>query len=210
MAFAVIGARLAQGLTIRWSPALSLAVLWVSAPLITFIEGYILTKCLDLVPQFVDSGSTRVIRRSLVLIGGAASLVMGENYVSNATAAFLTTGIPGDLLTGTLGGIGIASGVLTWSSPLLERIAFDVVKVDMAMATDSQLVQGLVVPATVLAGYFTSMNQALIGAMAGAGFARGRETLDQRVAGAVPRGWVVGPLAGMILEFSSCWFLQRI
>ena len=210
LVFAIIGAGLAQGLTIRWSLVLRLAGLWVSAPFIAFILGYVLTKCFDLVPQFVSSGSTGMIGRCLVFIGGAASLAMGANDVSNATAVFLTTGITGDLLAGALGGIGLAAGVLTWGRPLLERVAFDVVKVDMAMATAAQLVQALVVLTAVLAGYFTSMNQALIGAMAGAGFARGRETIDQRVIGAVLRGWVVGPLAGMTLGFSFCWLLQRI
>ena len=45
------------------------------------------------------------------------------------------------------------------------------------MATAAQLVQAAVVLAAVAFGFFTSMNQALVGAMAGAGFARGRETV---------------------------------
>lgn len=47
----------------------------------------------------------------------------------------------------------------------------------MPMATAAQSVQALV----VLTAVFTSMNQALIGAMAGTGFARRRETIDKKV-----------------------------
>lgn len=84
---------------------------------------------------------------------------------------------------------------------MLERVAFDVVKVDMSMATAAQLVQAIVVLTAVLFGYFTSMNQALIGAMAGAGFARGRETIDTKVVFGILRSWVIGPAAGAALGF---------
>ena len=52
-------------------------------------------------------------------------------------------------------------------------------KVDVPTATAVQLVQAIVVLTAALAGYFTSMNQALIDAMAGTGVARGREIIDQ-------------------------------
>lgn len=45
------------------------------------------------------------------------------------------------------------------------------------------------------------MNQALIGAMAGTGFARGRETIDTKVVFGILRGWVIGPAAGGVLGF---------
>jgi PiT family inorganic phosphate transporter len=141
------------------------------------------------------------IGRALVIVGGAASLTMGADDVSNATDVFLTTGLSGPLLAGLIGGAGLAVGVLTWGKPLLERVAFDVVKLDMAMATAAQLVQALVVLTAVFFGYFTSMNQALIGAMPGTGFARGRETIDRQVIFGILRGWIVGPAAGAILGY---------
>ncbi len=210
LVFSIIGAGLAQGLAIRWGLVFRLATLWITAPFIAFLLGYAITKTLDFMPRFANSGSTGMIGRSLVIVGGAASLAMGANDVSNATAVFLTTGISGPFLAGVLGGIGLAAGVLTWGRPLLERIAFGVVKVDMSMATAAQLVQAIVVLAAVLAGYFTSMNQALIGAMTGAGVARGRETIDRKIIGAVMRGWVIGPVAGVVLGFLFCRFTQVI
>lgn len=47
-------------------------------------------------------------------------------------------------------------------------------------------------------GAFTSMNQALIGAMAGTGLARGRETVRRPVLRGILRGWVIGPGAGFL------------
>ena len=47
--------------------------------------------------------------------------------------------------------------------------------------------------AAVAFGFFTSMNQALVGAMAGAGFARGRETVHLSTLVSILQGWVLGP-----------------
>jgi PiT family inorganic phosphate transporter len=47
--------------------------------------------------------------------------------------------------------------------------------------------------AAVAFGFFTSMNQALVGAMAGAGFARGRETVHLATLVSILQGWVLGP-----------------
>jgi inorganic phosphate transporter, PiT family len=201
LVFCIIGAGAALGLAIRWHTVIRLALLWVLAPFVACGLGYFFTKLLDVVPGFARSGSAGAIGTALVIVGGAASLTMGANDVSNATAVFLSTGFAGTLVAGLIGGIGLAIGVLTWGRPLLERVAFDVVKLDMPMATAAQLVQAMVVLTAVFFGYFTSMNQALIGAMAGTGFARGRETIDTKVVFAILRGWVIGPAAGAVLGY---------
>ncbi|HZU91382.1 MAG TPA: anion permease [Stellaceae bacterium] len=202
LVFCIIGAGAALDLAIRWGMVIGLVVLWVVAPLVAFGLGYAFTRALDAVPGFARSGAAGAIGGALVVVGGAASLTMGANDVSNATAVFLATGFSGPFLAGLIGGLGLAVGVLTWGRPLLERVAFDVVKMDMAMATAAQFVQALVVLTAVFFGYFTSMNQALIGAMAGAGFARGRETIETRIVLGILRGWIIGPAAGAALGFT--------
>lgn len=167
LVFCVIGAGLARGLAINWTTIMQLVILWVLAPIVAGVLGFAFTRLLDLAPGFVYSGAAGPIGKALVIVGGAASLTMGANDVSNATAVFLTTHFSGPFVAGVIGGIGLSVGVLTWGRPLLERVAFDVVQVDMAMATAAQLVQAAVVLTAVFLGYFTSMNQALIGAMAG-------------------------------------------
>ncbi len=203
LVFCIVGAGAALHLRIRWGTIAQLAVLWALAPCIAFVLGYALTRLFDTVPRLASAqpGAAHV-GRALVVVGGIASLAMGANDVSNATAVFLSTGLCGPLVAGVLGGAGLALGVLTWGRPLLQRVAFDMVKLDLPMATAAQLVQALVVLTAVAFGYFTSMNQALIGAMAGAGFARGRQTIDHRVMLGVIRGWVIGPAAGIALGYA--------
>ncbi len=191
LVFAVVGVALAAGRGVRWSAIGHLAIVWVSAPLAAFLLGGLLTRGLDLVSLGGRIGS------ALVAVGAVAAFAMGANDVSNASGALVGTGIFSPLAAGAVGGAGIALGVLTWGRPLLRRVAFELVVVDRAMATAAQLVQAAVVLAAVGFGFFTSMNQALVGAMAGAGVARGREAVHVQTLLSIPVAWVLGP-AGSI------------
>jgi len=138
-----------------------------------------------------------VLGAALIAVGAAASFAMGANDVANATGPLVGASVLGVLAAGAVGGAGLAAGVLTWGRPLLQRVAFEIVKVDRAMATAAQLVQAAVILTAVAFGYFTSMNQALVGAMAGAGLARGRETVQPGMVFGILRGWVIGPALGI-------------
>ena len=192
LVFAVVGAALAAGDGVRWGEIGRLAVVWLVAPLAALVLGFSLTRAFDLVPA-VARGSGPALGRALVAMGAAAAFAMGANDVSNATGALVGTGTFGPLAAGAVGGAAIAVGVVTWGKPLLRRVAFEIVDVDRAMATAAQLVQAGVVLAAVAFGFFTSMNQALVGAMAGAGFARGRETVHLATLVSILQGWVLGP-----------------
>ncbi|MGH7922374.1 MAG: hypothetical protein ACREQM_20910 [Candidatus Dormibacteraceae bacterium] len=45
------------------------------------------------------------------------------------------------------------------------------------------------------------MNQALVGAMAGAGAARGRDTVNRKVLAGIVGGWIIGPGAGIAIAY---------
>lgn len=146
----------------------------------------------------------------LVVVGIFASFVLGANDVSNATGAFILTHLFSLMVAGLIGGVAMAVGALTWGRRILHTVAFDVVKMDLTMASAAQGVQALVVIVAVTQGYFTSMNQALIGAMAGTGFARGRETVQRKQILGILRGWAIGPLSGLALAFALEWIARLI
>jgi inorganic phosphate transporter, PiT family len=200
LVFAVVGVSLAVDAGVRWSEIGRLALVWLSAPFVAFGLGLVLTRALDRVPAVAHAQAASV-GAALVAMGAAASFAMGANDVSNASGALVGTGTFGELAAGSVGGAGLALGVLTWGKPLLRRVAFEIVAVDRAMATAAQLVQAGVVLAAVAFGFFTSMNQALVGAMAGAGIARGRHTVHAPTLLAILRGWLVGPAAAVALGY---------
>jgi phosphate/sulfate permease len=143
----------------------------------------------------------------LIMVGALASFTMGSNDVAIATGSLVGTGTFSPLTAGLIGGAGLAAGVLTWGRPLLKKVAFDIVTVDRPMATAAQLVQAAVVLAAVGFGFFTSMNQALIGAMTGAAAARGRRTVHASALYGVLRGWLIGPAAAIALSYAISWLV---
>jgi PiT family inorganic phosphate transporter len=224
LVFTVVGTGLAAGVSVRWSTIGTLAVIWVAAPPVAAVLGYLFTKLLDRVPS-ISRGQPREPRRggaqvarpgalarlldesggwlgvSLVAVGALASFTMGSNDVANATGSLVATRTYSPLVAGLVGGVAIAVGVLTWGRPLLQRVAFDIVTVDRSMATAAQLVQAAVVLSAVGFGFFTSMNQALVGAMGGSGLARGRSTVHADTLLGIVRAWVVGAGAGIALGY---------
>lgn len=218
LVFTVSGAALAAGAGVSWTTVGTLAIVWVTAPLVAVVVGYAGTRLADVLPAArraagnatdaqADGGDrprgwVRALGPALLAVGAAASFTMGANDVANATGSLVGTDTFTPLVAGLVGGAGLAAGVLIWGRPLLERVAFEIVTVDRAMATAAQLAQAAVVLAAVAFGLFTSMNQALVGAMAGAGAARGRHTVHMHTLTGILRGWIVGPAAGLALGYA--------
>lgn len=225
LVFSVAGMAFGAGIGIHWSVIGKLAIVWVLAPPIATGLGYVFTHGLDRIVGPIPEGassqnggsgavekvakalpaprarSVSTLARILVVIGAAASFTMGANDVSNASGVFPMTHLFNVWIAGLIGGVGLMVGVLTWGRPLLKKVAFDIVDVDLSMASAAQLVQAMVVLLAVSLGFFTSMNQALVGAMAGAGLARGRHTIQWPSIWNIAKGWLVGPPSGFVLAF---------
>ena len=202
LVFCVVGAGLASGMPVYWWAIARLAAMWAVAPFVACGLGFVFTHLFDRLPILrATARHSRVPGMLLVIVGGVASFAMGANDVSNATGVLIMTKAAGPLLAGIIGGIGLAIGVITWGKPLLQRVAFDVVKTDLTMATAAQSVQALVILIAVSFGYFTSMNQALIGAMAGTGLARGTKSIRWPVVRGIVQGWALAPPSGLVMAF---------
>jgi inorganic phosphate transporter, PiT family len=204
LVFSAVGAGLAAGLSIQWATIATLLVLWAVAPFAAFGLGYLFVRCSDRVapaaPRTKELAAYAVV--GLVGVGSAASFAMGANDVSNASGAFVMTGLFGLMAAGLVGGLGLALGVLTWGRPLLQRVAFDIVHLDPRMAVSSQLAQSVVILVYVAFGFFTSMNQALVGSMIGAGVARHGSTVVWKAVRGILSAWMVGPISGAALGFA--------
>ena len=201
LVFSTVGAGLAAGLAIEWSTIESLLVLWAIAPFAAFALGFLYVRAADRwrPEAAAPSGLTRTAVAWLVAVGAAASFAMGANDVANASGAFVMTGTFDLVVAAAVGGAGLAVGVLTWGRPLLQRVAFDLVKLDPRMSTSAQLAQSTVILLSVAFGLFTSMNQALVGAMIGTGVARGAAPVLWKPIRSILIGWAAGPVSGLLL-----------
>ncbi|MGH2469616.1 MAG: inorganic phosphate transporter, partial [Chloroflexota bacterium] len=210
LVFCIVGTALAHGTPINWATIWRLAIAWVLAPPAAFALGFLATKLLDrIVPEARLAQASRqvtLLPKLLVLVGLGASFVLGANDVSNAVGVWGSVHLTAVLLAGFAGGLFMALGALTWGQRILNRVAFDIVKMDLAMASAAQFVQALVVILAVTQGLFTSMNQALVGGMAGAGFARGKETVQTSTVFGILKGWAISPITGA----SLCFVLYKL
>ncbi len=206
----VAGTALGAGVGVRWASIGELATVWVLAPVVAAGVGFTLTRSLDRAAAWRHRGHLaagdraapfRWLGPGLVGVGAAASFTMGSNDVANATGSLVAAHLFSPRVAGAVGGAGLALGVLTAGRPLLHRVAFDIVHLDRSMATAAQAVQASVVLLAASLGFFTSMNQALVGAMAGAGLARGVHTVERKTLVGILRGWVLGPAAGLAAGF---------
>jgi PiT family inorganic phosphate transporter len=145
-----------------------------------------------------------------VAVGCLASFSMGANDVANASGALVGSDVLGSRSAALVCGIGLALGVLVTGRPLLNRVAFDIVEVDRVSATAAQFVQAAVVLVAVSFGLFTSMNQALVGGMAGAGTARGRNAVHTRTLIGIVRGWLTGPPSAFLLALGAALVVRAL
>jgi PiT family inorganic phosphate transporter len=194
--FCVVGTGVAAGIPVTWSTIGKLAVTWALAPCVAALLAY---------------GGTKVVHRyaapawALVLVGIAASFVLGANDVANAVGVWSMVHIGNPTLAGLAGGVAMAAGALTWGARILQRVAFEIVNVDRATATAAQGVQAVVVITAVTQGFFTSINQALVGAMSGAAVANARE-INRKNLWAIVKGWLISPVSG----FALCFVAYRL
>ncbi|MGH9054268.1 MAG: inorganic phosphate transporter, partial [Acidimicrobiales bacterium] len=144
LVFSVVGTSLGAGLGVRWTTIGTLAIVWVLAPVVAAGLGYVLTRLLSSVGAALPAAWGRLswplLGAGLVVVGGAASFTMGGNDVANATGALVAVHAFSPLTAGAVGGAGLASGVLTYGRKLLDRVAFEIVELDRAMATAAQAV----------------------------------------------------------------------
>lgn len=210
--FCVVGTGVAAGAPVHWATIARLAVLWVLAPPAACALGFVATRVLDAALPTDAAGAEgedqqfMIIPRLLIMMGLAASFVLGANDVSNAVGIWTAVHVGSEVVAGLVGGLAMGIGALTWGRRILDRVAFDIVTMDRVMATAAQGVQALVVFLAVTQGLFTSMNQALVGAMAGAGLARGRQTVNRAVLVGILKGWAISPITG----FTLCFALERL
>jgi len=191
---AVAGVAVGSRNGVHWRTVVTLVVIWAAAPLVAALLGFAGGRSLGRVPR---AGA------ALLLVGCVVSFAMGANDVALASGALVGPGVLAPHAAGAFCGVGLALGVLVTGRGLLDRVAFDIVEVDRTTATAAQLVQGLVVLVAVSFGYFTSLNQALVGSMAGAASARGRHAVRRRTLVGIVRGWLVGPPSSFALALAA-------
>lgn len=198
--FSVVGAAIGMKAQVQWETTiLALAITWVGTPIVGAILGFILTKVMDI---SVLTKFDKAKKYLLLLVCCYAAYTLGCNNTGNAVGVFFGTGaIPSKMLAGFIGGIVMAIGALTWGRPLLEKVGLHIVSLDINSAVGAQLAQGITAHIAASLGYPTSMNQAMIGGIAGAGLSRGINAINMKTIKEIVISWFLTPLIGAVVAF---------
>ncbi|HEV2448980.1 MAG TPA: anion permease [Thermoplasmata archaeon] len=211
LVFSTVGAALAGGYAVEWATLGRLLLVWILAPPIACGLGYLFGRIRSPREAKEETKPSLAPRMAfaLVAVGAIASFAMGANDVANASGALILSGNFTLVTAALVGGAGLAVGAFTWGRPLLQTVAFRIVRLDPSMAFSAQLAQAAVILGAVAFGLFTSINQVLVGAMIGTGLARRRATLIAPAIRNILIGWALGPISGLALGLGLGWAVLR-
>jgi phosphate/sulfate permease len=209
--FAVVGAALAMGARVFWGTTIVfLAVTWVGTPLVSAGLGFALTRLTDRLMARRSRAASTLLGYGLLAACCYAAYTLGANNTGNAVGVFYGLKLATPMKAGFVGGLIMAVGAMTWGRPILEKVGKGVVQLDLNMGVGAKLAQSLTAHTAAFLGYPTSMNQALIGGVAGAGGARGLKTIDLKAMREIVVSWFLTPVVAGVVAFVLYAVLSRL
>ncbi len=200
--FSVVGSALAMGAPIFWGTTIVfLFVTWIGTPILSCILGYIFTRLTTFCTKDCSERVNRWLGYGLAAACCYAAYTLGANNTGNAVGVFFGLKLTTPMKAGFIGGIVMAIGALTWGRPILEKVGKGIVTLDLSMGVGAKMGQSITAHTAAFLGYPTSMNQALIGGVAGAGGARGLKTLDLKALREIVISWFFTPIVAGIVSF---------
>ncbi|MDK2886420.1 MAG: inorganic phosphate transporter, PiT family [Thermosipho sp. (in: thermotogales)] len=210
---AIVGSIVAVGLlegNVNWGIISKLILAWIGTPLGGMFFGFLSYKLLSIPFNKIKSIYLRekIILISTLIIGAYGSYSLGANNVANITGVFVKyIGIQPAAL---LGGISIALGVLTYSYKVMMTVGTQIIELDYFSAAIAVLGESITVWIYALLGIPVSTSQAIVGAVIGAGFAKGSKLVNKKVILKIVSAWVNTPISAGIITFLIYLLLKGI
>ncbi|MFQ3574461.1 MAG: inorganic phosphate transporter [Thermodesulfovibrionales bacterium] len=198
--FSIVGVAFAIDAPISWEKTmLPLAITWVSTPILGMIIGFMITKFSASITSYKVEGIKRYI---LLAACCYASFTLGANNSGLAVGVLYGSGVVKSLLLASfIAGAVVGIGALTWGLPLLEKVGKGIVQLETNSAIGAQFGQAITVYIAAVFGYPTSMNQAIIGGTAGAGFARGMQYVKAKAIIEIIVNWIISLIVAGLTSF---------
>lgn len=209
--FSVVGSALAMGAPVFWKTTIIfLFITWIGTPILSALLGFVLTKFTDKVMSHSSPSGKKFLEWGLLAGCCYAAYTLGANNTGNAVGVFYGLKLMGPMKAGFIGGIVMAIGALTWGKPILEKVGKGIVQLDLNMGVGAKLGQSITAHLAASLGYPTSMNQALIGGVAGAGGARGLATLNRKALAEIVFSWFFTPALAGVVSFGLYHLLSAL
>jgi phosphate/sulfate permease len=212
---------------------------WIAGPIIGAVFAVLL---FIIVKKFKKSAGIHLIRfesyvkTGLIVVGAFGAYSLGANNIANVMGVFVPAFHLHDLdlyfftLNSNqqlflLGGIAIASGIITYSWKVMNTIGNNILELSSEAALVVVLAQALVLfifSSTSLSNFFVNMglppipmvpvssSQVIVGCILGIGLYKGAGNNNFKVLGEIGMGWIISPLASGLLTFFLLFFMKNI
>lgn len=187
---------------INWSPMTKFVIVWLLTPAGAALIGFLLYKILAMLFRRIRSVQyqDRFIKISSWLIGLYGCYALGANNVANVTGA-----LSGNLLSvneaALLGGLSIASGMISFSKGVIKTVGKGIVALDHFSGMIAVLAHSITLWIYSLVGIPVSSSQAIVGAVIGLGYARGVKLSNPRLVMNIVLVWVMTPFIAAIVSY---------
>lgn len=209
--FSVVGAALAMHAPVFWGTTIVfLFATWIGTPIVSGLLGFFFTRIADSISGHHGRHAEKGLRALLLAASCYAAYTLGANNTGNAVGVFYGLHEMNRLQAGFVGGIVMATGALTWGRPILDKVGRGLVNLDPNMGVGAKLAQSITAHTAAALGYPTSMNQALLGGMAGATGARGREPTSWKAVKEIAFSWFFTPVLAGVVSFLLYTLLSRL
>jgi len=199
---AMMGAILGIGIlnsTVDWSVLTKVVICWITTPIGAAIGSFFLYRIFAVMFRRIKTVQAQDLSLKIgaLIIGAYGSYALGANNVANVTGPF--AGIISLEVAALVGGLSIALGVLTFSKRVMYTVGKQITSLDQFSAVIATFSQAITVWIYALIGVPVSTSQAIVGAVIGAGLARGSRNINYKTLRNIALGWLQTPLiAGLV------------
>lgn len=204
---AIVGAILGAGIvlgTADFSILYKIILCWLLAPLAAAFISFMLYHIIGF---FFERYITDLKKRSLFILLGLlfagcfGAFALGSNNVANVTGTYVGSGLLTPFEGVLIGGLSIASGVLTYSKKVMTTVGKEITRMDEYSAFIAELSEAFTVEIFTHVGVPVSTSQAIVGGVVGVGFVKGVKTINKNTVFNIAIGWISTPLVSGIISY---------
>jgi PiT family inorganic phosphate transporter len=212
---AIIGAVIGAGIlsnSADFSELYKIVSCWVFTPISSVIAAYVLHRSLSYCLNRTRIGFARrnlLYSVGILLSGCYGAYSLGSNNVANVTGVYVGSGVLSAGMASVIGGLSIASGVLTYSRKVMMTIGKSIVPLDPFSGLIAVLAEAITLHVFTQIGVPVSSSQAIVGAVVGVGFVGDMQTVSFKMLGKIGLGWLLTPISSALLVclFITIWGL---
>lgn len=201
----IVGIGFLNQTSISYHKLTQIIVCWLFTPLGTAFISYFLFILL----RYFYQSKTRnlglfnsVARISCVLITCYAAYNLGANNVANTTGTFVAAGVLSPSLATFIGGASISLGILTYGKNVIFTVGKRIAPLDPFSGLVALLSTAVTLHLFTQLGVPVSSSQAIVGAVAGVGLARGAKTVNKITLFLIFVSWVLTLVLSLGLAYA--------